>query len=218
MTMKVAVGGGYPLLKLAIARRLRADGIELAPLAKDVDVAILVGGCMFEVRRSMNDGHVCEYMVGNGLGCNRQFECMVDAVGELSKRAAVLVLAEGNVGQISRILQAGARGYVSEGDDYYLNIGTIVREVVRGRIVIGPRVASELLQYQKQIQDQFTEREVELLWLLARGYQVEEIADHLGVTKGTVYNTLSGVYDKLGVRGATPAVLEAVRCGIIPLE
>jgi DNA-binding NarL/FixJ family response regulator len=135
----------------------------------------------------------------------------------LSKRAAVLVLAEGNVGQISRILQAGARGYVPESDDYSLNIGTIVREVARGGVVVGPRVASELLQYQRQIRDQFTEREVELLWLFAGGYQVEEIADRLGVVRGTVYNTLSGVYDKLGVRGAVPAVLEAVRRGIITL-
>lgn len=218
MTMKVAVGGGYPLLKLAIAMQLLDDGIELAPLVKEADVVILVGGCMFDVRRSMNDGHVCEYRVGDGLGCHRQFECMVDAVGELSKRAAVLVLAEGNLGQINRILQAGARGYVSEGDDYSLNIGAIVREVARGRRVIGPRVASELLQYQSRIQDQFTEREVELLWLLADGYQVEEMADRLGIVKGTVYNVLSGVYDKLGVRGTIPAVLEAVRRGIIPLE
>ena len=201
------------MLKSAITRRLQADGLKLTPLIEDADVVILVGGCMFEVMRSVN-GHVCEE---GGFGCRRQFECLVDAVGELSKRAAVLVLAEENVGQISRILQAGARGYVPESDDYSLNIGTIVREVARGRIVVGPRVASELLQYQRQIRDQFTEREVELLWLFAGGYQVEEIADRLGVVRGTVYNTLSGVYDKLGVRGAVPAVLEAVRRGIITL-
>ena len=212
--MKVTVGGGYPLLKSAIARRLQADGIELTPLVKDADVVILVGGCMFDIISSVN-GTACEK---GGLGCERQFECLVDVVGELSKGAAVLVVAEGNLGQIHRILQAGARGYVSEGDDYSLNIGTIVREVARGRVVIGPRVASELLQYQSKIQDQFTQREVELLWLLAAGYQVEEMADRLGVVKGTVYNTLSGVYDKLGIRGATQAVLEAVRRGIIPLE
>jgi two-component system capsular synthesis response regulator RcsB len=216
--MKVAVGGGYPLLKSAITRRLQADGIELTPLSKEADVVILVGGCMFDVKRSMNDGHVCEYMVGNGLGCNRQFECLVDAIGELSKRAAVLVLAEGNVGQISRILQAGARGYVPESDDYSLNIGTIVREVARGRTVVGPRVASELLQYQRQIQGQFTRREIDLLQLFASGYRVKEIADRLGIAKGTIYNTLSSVYDKLGVRGALQAVLEAARRGIITLR
>jgi hypothetical protein len=37
-------GGGYPLLKSAIAKRLQADGIELTPLVKDADVIILLGG------------------------------------------------------------------------------------------------------------------------------------------------------------------------------
>jgi DNA-binding NarL/FixJ family response regulator len=55
------------------------------------------------------------------------------------------------------------------------------------------------------------------LRLLADGYQVKEIANRLGVAKGTVYNTMSGVYGKLGVRRVTPAVLEAVRRGIITL-
>jgi DNA-binding NarL/FixJ family response regulator len=43
--------------------------------------------------------------------------------------------------------------------------------------------------------------------LLAGGHQVKEIANRLGVAKGTVYNTMSGVYGKLGVCGVTPAVL-----------
>ena len=59
---------------------------------------------------------------------------------------------------------------------------------------------------------------MDLLRLLADGYQVKEIANRLGVAKGTVYNTMSGVYGKLGVRGVTPAVLEAVRRGIITLK
>jgi DNA-binding CsgD family transcriptional regulator len=59
---------------------------------------------------------------------------------------------------------------------------------------------------------------MDLLRLLADGYRVKEIADRLGVVKETVYNTMSGVYGKLGVRGVTPAVLEAVRRGIITLK
>ena len=55
---------------------------------------------------------------------------------------------------------------------------------------------------------------MDLLRLLADGYWVKEIANRLGVAKGTVYNTISNVYDKLGVRGAIPAVLEPVRHGV----
>jgi len=55
---------------------------------------------------------------------------------------------------------------------------------------------------------------MDLLRLLADGYPVKEIANRLGVAKGTVYNTMSGLYGKLGVRGAIPAVLEPVRHGV----
>jgi len=58
---------------------------------------------------------------------------------------------------------------------------------------------------------------MDLLGLLADGYRVKEIANRLGVAKGTVYNTMSGVYGKLGVCGVTPAVLEVIRRGVITL-
>ena len=116
-----------------------------------------------------------------------------------------------------RVLQAGARGYVSERDDYSLLISTIVRDVAMGKVVISPWIASRLLQRRRRFYDQFTRREMDLLRLLADGYQVKEIANRFGVAKGTVYNTMSGVYGKLGVRGVTPAVLEAIRRGVITL-
>lgn len=83
---------------------------------------------------------------------------MTDVVRELSKHVAVLVLADGNLGQINRILQAGAQGYVPGSDDYSLNVNAIVREVAGGRIVVGPRVASKLLKYQSQFQAWFTDQ------------------------------------------------------------
>jgi len=86
-----------------------------------------------------------------------------------------------------------------------------------GKVVISLWIASRLLQRRRRFYDQFTRREMDLLRLLADGYQVKEIANRLGVAKGTVYNTMSGVYGKLGVRGAIPAVLEAARRGIITL-
>lgn len=107
---------------------------------------------------------------------------------------------------------------MSERDDYSLNVGRIVRDVAMGKVVISPWIASRWLQRRRRFYDQFTRREMDLLWLLADGYQVKEIADRLGVAKGAVYNTMSGVYGKLGVRGVTPAVLEAIRRGVITLQ
>jgi len=210
--MKVAIGGGYPLLKSAIAKRLQADGVELTTSMRDANVVILTRGCMADVMRSM--GCICD--IGTDA-CEREFECMLGVVKELSKHTAVLVLSDGNLGRVHRALQAGARGYVSERDDYSLLISTIVRDVAMGKVVISPWIASRLLQRRRRFYDQFTRREIDLLRLLADGYQVKEIANRLGVAKGTVYNTMSDVYGKLGVRGVTPAVLEAIRRGVITL-
>lgn len=209
---KDAVGGGYPLLKSAIVKRLQADGIELTTSMRDANVVILTRGCMADVMRSM--GRICD--IGKDA-CEREFECMLDVVKELSQHAAVLVLSDGNLGRVHRALQSGARGYVSERDDYSLNIGGTVRDVAMGKVVISPRIANRWLQRRRRFHDQFTRREMDHLRLLADGYQVKEIANRLGVAKGTVYNTMSGVYGKLGVRGVTPAVLEAIRRGVITL-
>jgi DNA-binding CsgD family transcriptional regulator len=51
---------------------------------------------------------------------------------------------------------------------------------------------------------------MDLLRLLSEGYRAKEIVNRLGVAKRTVYNTMSGVYGKLGVCGVTPAVLEVI--------
>ena len=101
--MKVAVGGGYPLLKSAIVKRLQADGIELTTSMRDANVAILTRGCMADAMRST--GRICD--IGTDA-CAREFECMLDVVKELSKHAAVLVLSDGNLGRVHRVLQAGA--------------------------------------------------------------------------------------------------------------
>jgi DNA-binding NarL/FixJ family response regulator len=88
----------------------------------------------------------------------------------------------------AKMQQAGARGYVSERDDYSLLISTIVRDVVMGKVVISPWIASRWLQRRRRFYDQFTRRGMDLLRLLADGYQVKEIANRLGVAKGTVCN------------------------------
>jgi DNA-binding NarL/FixJ family response regulator len=127
------------------------------------------------------NGHARKCMVGDD---NQRFKFMLDVVGELSKRTAVLVVAELNPGQVDRILQAGARGYVPGSDAYSLDVGTIVHEIAGGRRVIGPVIASTLLQHQRQVQ-QLSEREIAVLRLLAGGLQPKEIADRLNVVLGT---------------------------------
>jgi DNA-binding NarL/FixJ family response regulator len=61
-------------------------------------------------------------------------------------------------------------------------------------------------------------REVEVLQLIAKGASTTEVAGELFISSKTVKNHLASVYQKLGSRDRTQAILRAVRLGIITLD
>jgi DNA-binding NarL/FixJ family response regulator len=63
--------------------------------------------------------------------------------------------------------------------------------------------------------DPLTERETEILRLMAGGYSNKEIAKALNVAEGTVKNHVSNILSKMGVRDRTRAVLKAFEGGLI---
>jgi DNA-binding NarL/FixJ family response regulator len=65
------------------------------------------------------------------------------------------------------------------------------------------------------IPDALTEREVQVLRMIAGGYSNKEIADALAIAEGTVKNHISKVLAKLGVRDRTRAVLKGIERGLI---
>lgn len=60
-----------------------------------------------------------------------------------------------------------------------------------------------------------SERELETLSLMARGYNNREIADALAIAEGTVKNYVSTILAKMGVRDRTRAVLKALEAGLL---
>lgn len=63
--------------------------------------------------------------------------------------------------------------------------------------------------------DRLTRREVAILSMLAKGYHSQRIADELRLKQKTVRNYISVIYDKIGVRGRSRAVLYAARSGLL---
>lgn len=63
--------------------------------------------------------------------------------------------------------------------------------------------------------DPLTEREIEVLRLVAAGYSNQEIAAALGVAEGTLKNHVSSILSKMGVRDRTRAALKAIERGLI---
>ncbi len=120
-------------------------------------------------------------------------------------------------------LKAGARGFLLK--DVALEVLLNgVRDVAAGKSMVQPVVTQRLLKGLSSVQAEFssleqpdplTERETEILRLMAGGYSNKEIANALNVAEGTVKNHVSNVLSKMGVRDRTRAVLKALEAGLI---
>lgn len=120
-------------------------------------------------------------------------------------------------------LKAGARGYLLK-DVSLDQLVNAVKTVAAGGSLVAPVVTQRLLSGLERMHNEFvsldrpdplTERETEILRLMAGGYSNKEIANSLGVAEGTVKNHVSNILSKLGVRDRTRAVLKAFELGIV---
>lgn len=120
-------------------------------------------------------------------------------------------------------LKAGARGYLLK-DVSLEQLVDAVKTVATGGSLVAPVVTQRLLSGLERMQNDFvsleqpdplTDRETEILRLMAGGYSNKEIANSLTVAEGTVKNHVSNILSKLGVRDRTRAVLKAFEIGIV---
>jgi DNA-binding NarL/FixJ family response regulator len=120
-------------------------------------------------------------------------------------------------------VQAGAKGFLLK-DVALAELVNAVKTVAEGGSVVKPAVTQRLLKGLENLQTDFysldrpdplTERETEILRLMAGGYSNKEIANSLGVAEGTVKNHVSNILSKMGVRDRTRAVLKAFELGQI---
>jgi DNA-binding NarL/FixJ family response regulator len=120
-------------------------------------------------------------------------------------------------------IKAGARGYLLK-DVSLSELVNAVKTVAEGGSIVKPAVTQRLLKGLENLQTDFysldqpdplTERETEILRLMAGGYSNKEIANSLGVAEGTVKNHVSNILSKMGVRDRTRAVLKAFELGQI---
>ena len=117
-------------------------------------------------------------------------------------------------------MRAGARGYLLKGADQ-ADIVAAVRAVAAGQAVFGPGVASRVLGHFESPPaagpdpfPQLTDREREILDLLASGRRTAEIAQRLSLSPKTVSNHLTSIFAKLEVADRTGAILRAREGGL----
>jgi DNA-binding NarL/FixJ family response regulator len=129
-------------------------------------------------------------------------------------RILALTTYEGDA-DIRRALDAGARGYLLK-DMLLTDVIEAVRSVRRGERVIPNAVAVRLAEFPER--SELTERELEVLQLVAKGLSNKQVARVIERTDETVKIHLKNVFTKLGVADRTEAVTVALTRGLIHLD
>ena len=123
-------------------------------------------------------------------------------------------------------LHAGAVGYLLK-DVASARLVEAIRATARGESILEPSVAAKVIAeftrvsrmvppaQMEQLVEPLSERELEILALIARGHSNKEIASQLFIAEGTVKNHVTHILGKLGVRDRTQAALKARELGLL---
>jgi DNA-binding NarL/FixJ family response regulator len=143
----------------------------------------------------------------------------VEAIERLRRRAPsvrVLVLTTFDTdSDVLPAIEAGATGYLLK-DAPREELIRAVRAASRGESVLSPAVARRLMgQVRKPARESLSQRELDVLRLIADGASNREAAARLFVSEATIKTHLLHIYDKLGVRDRAGAVGEAYKRGLL---
>jgi DNA-binding NarL/FixJ family response regulator len=153
--------------------------------------------------------------VTNGVEATRQIRAKFPEV-------KILVLTTfDNDEWVFDALHAGASGYLLK-DTPREELIKAIRGTLSGKTYVDPTIAGKVVEqvfsHQTQpttlVTSKLTEREIEVLRLLARGFSNTDISEKLFLTEGTVRNHISSILAKLGVSDRTQAAVIAIQHGL----
>lgn len=140
----------------------------------------------------------------------------VAAAAELSGRTRVIMLTYAQDEElVAGAIRAGASGYLIHGQFTPQDLVSSVREVAAGRQVLSPAVVPKVFEAMRREPSatarsddslELTEREREVMNLLAQGRSNPEIARDLFISEKTVKNHINRIYSKLGVTSRAAAI------------
>ena len=155
----------------------------------------------------------------NGIQATRR-------ISELYPGVRVVILTTYDADEwVFDAIRSGAAGYILK-DTPREGLVNAIQNAAAGKNPVDPAVAGKLFSYISQtstrtdttLTENLTDRELEVLRLLARGLSNGEIANRLHLSEGTVRNYVSAVFARLGVSDRTQAAVIALRYGLVDLN
>jgi DNA-binding NarL/FixJ family response regulator len=208
--LRVLIADDHPVFRLGLASLIRSQpGLDLAAEASNGQEAVeLAVGLQPDV--VVMDLNMPEL---DGVQATRRITQAAPHIG-------VLVLTMLNDDEtVFAAIRAGARGYYVKGAGHE-EIVRGIRVVGNGEVIYGSAIAQRILAYFAGLPavvtvfPQLTEREREVLALIADGHRNEDIARRLVLSLKTVRNHVSNIYAKLHVADRAQAIIRARDAGI----
>jgi DNA-binding NarL/FixJ family response regulator len=211
MSLRIVLADDHPVVRGGLRALLSSvDSFEVVAEAADGEAAVR------EVQLSRPDVVLMDVrMPGvDGIEATRQIRAT-------APESAVLILTMfDDDATVFTAMRAGARGYLLKGAEQE-EIVAAIRSVVAGQVIFGPQVAGRVLDFfaaaQAPATDPFphlSEREREILDLLASGRRTAAIAQRLHLSPKTVSNHLTSIFGKLEVADRNEAIARARQSGL----
>jgi two-component system nitrate/nitrite response regulator NarL len=207
--LRVMVADDHPIYRDGIVQALRLEaGVEVIAVCSRGDEAL-------EAIRTLEPAvAVLDYRMpgADALAVVQQLA----GTGSATRVLVLSAFTDGDV--VVKTLEAGAAGFLAK-ESSRESICAAVREIARGGTVIGQEVQAGLAeQIRLGVSGRrplLSDRETEILALLADGLSAPQIAERLIIGQATVKTHLHNLYEKLGVSDRAAAVAEAMRRGIL---
>ncbi len=155
----------------------------------------------------------------NGIEATRQIRAQYPDI-------RVLVLTTYDIDEwVFDAIRSGAAGYLLK-DSPRETLVTAIKGTLDGKTYVDPGIAGKLFQqighstaaHDPEVMKTLSERELDVLRLLARGLSNADIAQRLFLSEGTVRNYVSSIFAKLNVSDRTQAAVMALRAGLTDLS
>ncbi|BEL07879.1 response regulator transcription factor [Actinoplanes sichuanensis] len=145
---------------------------------------------------------------GDGIDTTRRILTAVPGTG------IVVLTSYGSQDAVMRAIEAGARGYVLKAGEPE-ELFRAVRTVAAGGMTLAPGAAERLISRVSDPEPLLSDRETQVVRLLARGHNNRDIAAALFLSEATIKTHLVRIYRKLGTGNRVSTVAEATRRGLI---
>lgn len=208
MSARVVVVDDHALVRDSLVRALRGDGHDV------------VGACASpqEAMRTVATEQPDVVLVDVNLGTDVDgVRLATDLRAAHPSVSVTMVSMHDDERTVRRAMVAGVAGFVSK-DEPLEELLQAVRTVAAGGSYLSSRLAGSVMAMmgrEDRPADHLTDREAEVLELLAHGERTADIADALFLAEKTIKNHLTSIYAKLGVSSASQAVAEAYHRGLV---